>query len=398
MEQDQLLESLVQKGETRILFFILDGIGGMYPSELMRAKKPNLDALAERSLCGVMDPVLPGITPGSGPGHLALFGYDPLKYDFGRGVLSALGVGFDLKPDDLAARMNYATLDDNGNVLDRRAYRPSTEENRRLTEMLNSNIKLRQGYELFLVTEAEHRVALIIRGPGLDYRLNDTDPQRTGVPPLPLKPGSPGSELAAELVNDFLDQAHKLLKNEPRINGILLRGFAKRPDIPSLAERFKLRPLAIAQYPMYRGISRLLGMELSEPYQGLAQGLRILKDNWDSHDYFFFHIKKTDSYGEDGNFDAKVSMIEEVDSYIPALLELKPDVLVITGDHSTPSQLRSHSWHPVPVLLHSKWARVDGVKRFDELSCLAGGIGRMSMRHLMSLALAHALRLKKFGA
>ncbi len=387
--------------ENKIILLVLDGLGGAPrepggPTELEAAHTPNLDSLARKSICGLLDPVLPGITPGSGPSHLALFGYDPLRYEIGRGVLEALGIGFPLEKDDLAARGNFCTVDEQGLVTDRRAGRIPTSLNAELCKAL-SQIQL-PGVRVFVEPVKEHRFVLVLRGPGLSEELTETDPQKTGLAPLPVKPLAPEAEETAQLLNRWIEEARRLLADRHPANMVLLRGFSKDPRLPKMQEVFKLKPAAVATYPMYKGVARLVGMEVLDTGETFADEVATVESHWDDYDFFYVHVKKTDSYGEDGNFDAKVALIEEVDGLIPRLLDLKPAVLIVTGDHSTPSVLKSHSWHPVPVLLYSRWVRPDGLDAFGERACRYGSIGRMPSVHLMSLALAYALRLKKFGA
>jgi len=403
MSSVRLPDDVVVPGQSKIVLLVLDGLGGIQDprlgkTELQAARTPNLDRLAAEGTCGVLDPIAPGITPGSGPAHMALFGYDPLACNIGRGVLSALGVGFDLTPRDLAARANFATVDPAGNVTDRRAGRISSEENSRLCQKIAGSVKLPAGAELFIQTEREHRAVVVFRGDGLHDGLSDTDPQRVGVRPLDPVPLSPEAGKASGVVRSFLEQAHRVLADERPANAILLRGFAVQRPYAPFAERFKLGAAAIARYPMYRGLARLIGMEVLPAREDLDAEMELLRSEFQKYDFFYFHVKKTDSSGEDGDFAAKVKAIELVDSKIPDLVALSPDVIVVTADHSTPSMLGAHSWHPVPVLLRASTCRVDEVRAFDEISCANGGFGRMPMLALMSLMLAHAGRLTKYGA
>jgi len=396
-------DSVAVTNESKIVFLIIDGLGGLAMegkggTELQVARTPNLDGLAARSICGLLDPVAPGITPGSGPAHLALFGYDPVKWNIGRGVLEAFGIDFPLEENDVAARGNFATLDAKGKIVDRRAGRISTEMNRGLCAKVRERVDLAPQAEYYFEPVRDYRVALVLRGEGLHDDLTDTDPQALGVKPLACQAIDPRGEETARLVNRFLSQAQEVLAQEERANGILLRGFAKYRRYPSMEERFGLSCLAIANYPMYRGLARLVGMELHPPCPDIEGEFSALEERYADFDFFFLHVKEPDSRGEDGDFDAKVRILEEVDALVPEITKLNPDVLVVTGDHSTPSKLRMHSWHPLPVLLHSTYARVDEVERFDEISCARGGLGRQPMVNLMSLALAHALRLTKYGA
>ena len=397
-----LIESLAIRNNTKIIFLILDGVGGVpmgeRGTELQAAHTPNLDALAKQSVCGVMDPVLPGVTPGSGPGHFGLFGYDPIEFNIGRGVLSAAGVGFKLTDRDLAARINFATVDAEGRVTDRRAGRIDDETNERCCEKVRSRLQFPQGVEIFLQTEKDHRAVVVFRGDGLNDSLSDTDPQGTGVPPLEVEALEPGAEATAAIVRDFVTQVGTILADEERANMILLRGFAKYKAYRGLEERFGLRSLAIASYPMYQGISRILGMDVFSGAHGTVEEFEACADQYGDYDFFFIHVKKTDSRGEDGDFDGKVKVIEEVDRHLSILTDLAPDVLVVTADHSTPSVLKAHSWHPVPVLLHSEFCRRDKTTVFDEIECAGGGLGRFRSMDLMGLALGYAQRLAKYGA
>ncbi len=400
--KQEILDELIVRNDQRIVFVIMDGLGGLpmggEKTELETAHTPNLDRFAAAGITGLLDPVSPGITPGSGPGHLALFGYDPLEVLIGRGVLSALGVDFELTDRDVAARLNFCTLDENGKVKDRRAGRIPTELNQKLCAKIRANVKLSDGVEYFLKTESEHRAVLVLRGDGLGDQLNDTDPQQVGLPPRPLDAEDAPSQRTAKYVNEFLEGVRRTLQDEHPANMVLARGFAKFNPPPGMERRFGLKALAVAQYPMYRGLARLVRMDVPEKPETYEDMFAQLKTHWDSHTFFFVHFKKTDSTGEDGNFEKKVKVIEEIDAWIGQLETLKPDVLVVTGDHSTPSALKNHSWHPVPTLLWSRYCRPDEVKQFGERDCARGYIGRMPTKHLMMLAMANALKLKKFGA
>ena len=400
----EVFEQLVVKNDSKIIFLVMDGVGGLAMegkggTELQVARTPNFDALAAKSSCGVFDPVYPGITPGSGPGHFALFGYDPLTCNIGRGVLEAAGIEFKLTGKDVAIRVNFATADQQGNLIDRRAGRLDTEENKRVCAKLRQRIHLNaMGVDVFIEPVKEHRAAVVFRGENLSGDLEDTDPQITGVPPKAPKATSPEGERMIPLVTAFLEQAHKILADEPKANTMLLRGFAKFHPYKTMTERYGLKCLAVANYPMYRGIANILGMELHPITENIKTQFEAVGENFKKYDFFFVHVKYTDSRGEDGDFDAKVKVIEEVDSLLPILTNLHPDVMVVTADHSTPAVLKAHSWHPVPVLLHAKYVRVDEVKAFNEIACLAGALGQQAMVNLMPLVLANALRLQKYGA
>jgi len=397
----QLVRELKIENKSKIVMLVADGLGGLPiepggPTELEAAKTPNLDALAKRGVQGSMNPIAPGITPGSGPGHLGLFGYEPVKYLIGRGALEATGVGFKLGPKDVAIRCNFCTLDANGNICDRRAGRIPTEESGPLA------IKLRQvkipGVEVFVEPVKEHRFVVIFRGEGLAGNVADTDPQKTGVPPLDPVPHNDASKRTAEIAKQFVAQAQKLLAGEKKANGLTMRGFSAAPVIPSYQEVYGLKAAAIAVYPMYKGLAQLVGMELVGEPTTLSEEIDVLEKAWNDYDFFFVHFKYTDSRGEDGNFPEKVRMIEQFDAIIPRVAALNPMVLIVTGDHSTPARLASHSWHSVPTLLVSETCRPDGLTAFNEKAALHGGLGQFQAVYLMPLALAHAERLAKFGA
>lgn len=404
MTDIRLPEDQVERGgSSRLVLLVMDGLGGLpHPdtgrTELESADTPNLDALAGRSSLGMLLPVQPGITPGSGPGHLSLFGYDPVRFNIGRGVLSALGVGLEIEHGDVAARLNTATFDAEGRVADRRAGRPSDDEARRVVDKVMGALRQPEGAEIRLVPEKEHRVVFWLRGEGLGADLNETDPLETGVPDHPLEAQSEGSERTAAIVRDFLAQAREILADEPAMNGFLARGFASFERYPGLEERFGLRGTAIAKYPMYRGVARLVGMTIEEVPSGVEETVEALEGLWgEAHDLYFLHFKDTDTKGHDGDFDGKVAAIEAVDRLIPRILALGPDVMAVTGDHSTPTALREHSWHHVPTLVHSAWAR-PSAEAFGENACRGGDLGHFHGTDLLPLMLAAAGRLTKFGA
>jgi len=396
------IQRLIKPADTKIVLLVIDGLGGLpwkqdLLTELEAAKTPNLDTLATKSICGLQQPVGPGITPGSGPGHLALFGYDPIKYQVGRGVLSALGINFKLEAKDIAARGNFCTTDNNDNITDRRAGRIPTDKNIALCKLLR-NINL-PDVKIFIETVKEYRFLLVLRGEGLSGNLIDTDPQMIGKKPLEPRGLTSEAEKTVNLVRNFVTKAKDVLKDQSPANMVLLRGFSKKPNWPTMKDIFGLNSAAIAAYPMYRGLAKLIGMDILETGQTVKEEFDTLTNNWNKYDYFYLHIKNSDSAGEDGDFDRKVEKIEEVDEQIPKLLDLNPDVIIITGDHSTPSLLKYHSWHPVPVLLYSKYCWTDKVKKFGERDCITGGLGpRFPAVDLMPLALANAKRLEKFGA
>ncbi len=401
MKQIDLMKELHVPSDKKILMLVLDGVGGLPneygKTELEAARTPNMDKLCKESICGLSTPVGVGITPGSGPGHLGLFGYDPLEYAIGRGVLEALGIGLTLTPKSLAARGNFCTLDPaSGVITDRRAGRIATEKCAELVNKLKS-ITL-EGVKVIVEPVKDYRFVLILEGEGLEEGLSETDPQKTGLKPLKVEPLHAGAKMSAMLLNSWLEKAFVLLRDEKPANGCTLRGIAKDPGLPSYKEVYGLKSCAIATYPMYKGLARLVGMDVLDAGETLASEVATLKDSWGKYDFFFFHVKKTDSAGEDGNFDAKVKVIEEVDSLMPEIMSLMPDVVLISGDHSTPAALKSHSWHELPVLLYANNIRKDAVVEFGERPCMAGGLGHIRHVDLMPLALAHADRLTKYGA
>jgi len=398
-----LIRTLVVENTTKIVLLSLDGLGGLPRpetgrSELETARLPNLSALATASACGLLRHVAPGITPGSGPGHLGLFGYDPLAYQVGRGVLEALGIEFDLRGGDVAARGNFCTVDGAGLITDRRAGRIATEVCVRLTERLRT-IRL-PGVELMVEPVKEHRFVLVLRGAGLSGRLSETDPQVLGKPPLPVHglDADAAATRTAELVNAFIDEARRRLADAAPANMILLRGFDQLPELPRFPEVYGLRAAAIAAYPMYRGLAKLVGMDVLKTGGTFADELSTLREHWQAYDFFFVHYKDTDKAGEDGNFDAKVEALERFDAFIPAIRDLGPDVLVVSGDHATPSVLAAHGWQPVPALVWSRYCGADPVSAFTERACAAGTLGVIPAHHLMPIVMANALRLTKFGA
>ena len=398
----KFLRELIVPAQTKIVLLIMDGLGGLPlepggKTELETAHKPNLDALAAQSALGLTVPVAPGITPGSGPGHLAIFGYDPLEFEIGRGALEALGADFELSPDDVAARGNFCSVDAAGLITDRRAGRIPTEAGKELAELLQT-IKM-DGIEFFVVPVKEHRFAFVMRAPGLGDALTETDPQRTGVPALPVRATSSGSEKAAQFANRFIEQARKLLAGKHPANMILLRGFAGYPTLPTYREVFGLRAAAIALSGMYRGVARLVGMEILRINgDAIADEFTALEKNWNEFDFFYLHVKRTDTCGENGDFAGKVRVIEEVDALMPRLMALEPDVLIVGGDHSSPAVLKAHSWHPVPTLLYSRFVRADGIPEFGERACARGSLGVLPAKDVMPIALANAGRIAKYGA
>ena len=396
-----LIQPLVVSNDTKIVLLSLDGLGGLPrpetgKSELETARIPNLAALASEAACGLLRHVAPGITPGSGPGHLGLFGYDALQYQVGRGVLEALGIEFDLRPADVAARGNFCTVDGQGLITDRRAGRISTETCVRLVDRLRT-IRV-PGVEIFVEPVKEHRFVLVLRGAQLSGKLSETDPQQVGKPPLPVRALAADATPTAERVNAFIAEARRLLQDAHPANMVLLRGFDELPDLPRFPEVFGLRAAAIAAYPMYRGLAKLVGMDVLKTGGTYADEIATLREHREAYDFFFVHYKDTDKAGEDGDFDGKVAALQRFDGFLPDIRALRPDVLVVTGDHATPSVLGGHGWQPVPVLLWSRYCGADPVTAFTERACAAGTLGTLPAHHLMPLVMANALRLTKFGA
>ncbi len=396
-----LIRRLSIPAETKVLLCVMDGLGGLPGprgrTELEEASSRHLDRLAEQGTVGQTLPVGYGITPGSGPGHLALFGYDPLAFEVGRGVLEATGIDFPLGPTDLAARGNFCTVDAAGLITDRRAGRVATEITAEICAKLQAGITL-PGVELFVRPVKDHRFVLVLRGDGLHDALNETDPQREGVAVPPVQALDPAAQRTAELAQSFVEQARVLLSDRDTANHLTLRGWAMRPDLPQFTELWKLRAAAVAVYPMYRGLARLVGMDILDAGDTLATQIEALRSHWDEYDFFFLHYKYTDAAGEDGDFARKQQAIQDFDASVPALVALGANVLIVTGDHSTPATMAAHSWHPVPFVLSGENVRTDEAHRFNETECARGGLGTFPAKEALPIAFAHAGRLTKFGA
>ncbi len=396
------MRKLAQVTPSKIVLLVMDGVGGLPHhetgrTELETAHRPNLNGVANDGICGVAYTVSPGITPGSAPGHLALFGYDPREYDIGRGIVEALGLDIEVNAGDVVARGNFCTVDEHGRISDRRAGRLPSETTVELCALLNDEIRA-TGAAITFFPGKEHRFVVRFRGEGLSAQVADTDPQHEGLEPLKAQALDESAEATSNLINDVIRQAREVLSVKQPANMVLLRGFSQHPDFPSLPDVFHLTPACIAVYPMYRGVARVVGMDILPSGDTLHDQVEVLTQNWDSYDYFFIHYKTTDGRGEDGDFDAKVQAVEEFDAIIPSILALNPDVLIVTADHSTPAALAMHSWHPVPVALRARYCRRDSVQEFSEQACLAGGLGHIHAAELMPLAMANALKLNKYGA
>ncbi len=401
MNRLDILSQVAVASPSRIVMVVMDGLGGLpHPetgkTELETAVTPNLDYLAKGAICGLAEPLGPGLTPGSGPSHMALFGYDPFQFTVGRGVLEAFGIDFPLEDRDVAARGNFCTMDDDGVIVDRRAGRISTEECARLCQQLGQ-IKL-GGVQALVAPVRGHRFLLVLRGDKLNADVSHSDPNQVGLEPRPIVAVSPKAEETASFAREWVTRAREMLAGSHPANMVLLRGFSTHPHFPSMGQVFKLDAVAIATYPMYRGLAKLVGMEVVDSGSSIQEEFDALARHYADHDFFFVHVKHTDTAGEDGNFEGKVRVIEEVDTALGQLMDLKPEVTVVTGDHSTPALLKAHSWHPVPFLLHSPWCRADDVTEFSERACARGGLGVFPSLHIMPLALANALKITKFGA
>lgn len=401
MVSSEFLRDLTIEGTTRIVLVVIDGVGGLaHPlsgrTELEAAHTPHLDALARRGAGGMIDPVGRGITPGSAVAHLSLFGYDPVECFVGRGAVAASGIGVEMGEKDVAARMNFATMDEDGLISDRRAGRISTERCAKLCELLR-DIRI-SGVEVEIEPVKDYRAVILFRGDGLCPEVSDSDPEKVGLEPKPVEPLVPEAGHMAEVANEFIRQAREILRDRCPTNMVLTRGYANKPNFPHMSEVYKLDAAAIATYPDYLGVARMVGMTVLETGSEIRDEVETLERHFGEHDFFYFHVKKSDSMGEDGNFEGKVKVIEEADRYIPRILALAPEVIAVTGDHSTPALYEAHSWHPVPVILSSAWCRTDRARAFSETECSQGALGRFPGTELMALMLANARRLEKFGA
>jgi len=407
MNLDTLYSELTLKTTAKLVLVVLDGVGDIatreqgYLTPLEAAVTPNMDALAKDSAQGRMIPAAPGITPGSGPGHLGLFGYDPLEFQVGRGVIEALGLGLELRAGDVAARANFCTLDAKGIVTDRRAGRIDTKVCEELCALLSQAVKKVGDAEVIIKAGKGHRFVVIFRGKGLEGPLTDADPHREGLPipqSGPVDAKSAKAKKAANLVAEFYKAALPIIAQKKPANGFLMRGIAHQPEIPLFQDRYGLRASCIAVYPMYKGLAQLVGMAKLEGPQTISEQFERYLAEYDNFDYFFIHFKYTDMYGEDGNFAAKKKAIEEFDAALPILLRKRPDVLAITGDHSTPCAMKGHSWHPEPVMLLSDCSGSDKLERFTETGANSGSLGIFQAKYLIRLMQANAKMFDKFGA
>jgi 2,3-bisphosphoglycerate-independent phosphoglycerate mutase len=397
--QDQI-KALAQSTPSKIILLVLDGLGGLPrpetgKTEMETARLPNFNNLAAKSICGLSQPVGSGITAGSAPGHTALFGYDPFAVNIGRGVLEAVGIDFPIEQGDVLARGNFCTVDGNGVITDRRAGRIATELNAELCKLLGMKI---DDIQVLTAPVKDYRFVICFRGAGLRDAVSETDPQHEGMKPLLVTATTAGAIKTANVANQFVERAKKILADKHPANMLLLRGFSREPEILSMQAIYKLKPAVVATYPMYRGLARLVGMDNLPTGNTFADEINTVKEHYNEYDFFFVHVKPIDAAGEDGDFDRKVKILEDIDKTLPDLLGLNPDVLVVTGDHSTPAILKGHSWHPVPTMLYSKYCRPDKVVEFSESGCLGGGLGIFPAMDIMPLAMANALKLNKYGA
>jgi 2,3-bisphosphoglycerate-independent phosphoglycerate mutase len=407
MNLDALYSELTLKPTAKMALVVMDGVGDIaikkynYMTPLEAARTPNLDALCRDSIQGRLTPVAPGVTPGSGPGHLALFGYDPIEFQVGRGVIEALGLGLELKAGDVAARANFCTLDAKGIVTDRRAGRIPTSVCEELCALMAKKIKKIGDCEVIIKPGKEHRFVVVFRGKGLEGPMTDADPHREGLTipkSMPVDPKSAKAKKVAKLIEEFYKLALPVLAGKQPANGFLMRGIAHQPEIPMFEDRYKMKAACIAVYPMYKGLAQLVGMTKIEGPQTIAEQFKRYKAEYDNYDFFFIHFKYTDKFGEDGNYEAKKKAIEDFDAALPILLEKRPDVIAITGDHSTPAPMKGHSWHPQPVLLTSAISGSDKLERFTETGANQGSLGVMEGKYLLRHMQANAMQFDKFGA
>ncbi len=404
MQIEKILKDIVKKNDKKILLLVMDGLGGLPDpatglTELETAKKPNLDEIARSGMCGLSVPVLPGITPGSGPAHLSLFGYDPIEHQIGRGVLEVLGIGMEMDKTDIAIRGNFATIDENRIVTDRRAGRIPTEENRKLVQILQEKIQSIRDVQIIIRTVKEHRLAILLKGRNLSPDVSENDPQKEGFPLKKVVSLKKDADFTADVLNEFLTTAERVLAGQnTKARAILLRGFSGIPAIEPFEKRYLLKPVCIASYPMYKGLAKLVGMNVIGGLETIDDEIKTLNEVYGDYDFFYLHYKKTDSAGEDGDFKRKVAAIEEFDGKISRIKHLKFDVMCLTGDHSTPSILRSHSWHPVPTAIISQNIIPDDVSSFTERACAKGMLGIINAKDIMYILLANSLKLEKFGA
>lgn len=396
-----ILQSCITTNDKKILLIVIDGLGGLPAhgkTELETAHTPNLDNLVVKTSLGLTTPVDIGITPGSGPAHLALFGYDPIQNQIGRGVLEAVGVGLEIGPDDLCVRANFATIDKDNIITDRRAGRISTSENEKICRSLSAEIKTIADVEIIIRPGKEHRFVVVFRGKDLNSNLTESDPQKDNRKPHNIIPITSEAKKSAEIVNLFIKKAYEIIRYERPANYLLLRGFAHNPNLTPMSELYKIKPAAIATYPMYKGIARLVGMDILDCAETWESEIETLTKFYSEYNFFYLHFKEVDMKGEDGDFLGKVKLIEQFDTLLPQIIKLNFDVLCITSDHSTPAILKGHSWHPNPFLLYSPYCRHDILAKFSEKSCAQGSLGVFPQAKIMQLLLANSIKLKKYGA
>lgn len=407
--------------EKRVLLLICDGLGdrpvkalgGLTP--LQAARKENLDWLASGGVSGLLDIISPGIPPGSDTAHLALFGYDPYQVYTGRGPFEAAGVGLEVRQGDVAFRCNFATMDDKGRIVDRRAGRIK-EGTAQLAEALDG-MEL-EGVEVRFKEGTEHRAALLLRGDGLDPLVSDADPHSAGLPLAKVKPLSRQAEKTARVVNKFLERASQILARHPVnldraerglpvANVLLPRGAGVFPTMPSVKERWGVEFTAIAGVALIKGICRSLGMKLIE-VMGATGGLdtdmgakmAAAVKALEGHGVVVVSIKATDVAGHDRNPELKRQLIERVDESLRPIRECFQEdwIIAVTADHTTSSETGDHSGDPVPLLVFGEGVRIDDVTTYDEVAAARGGLGRLRGRDLMPLLMDLSDKTGKFGA
>ncbi len=400
----------------KAVFIIADGMADVPLRELNAktpleaAHKPSLNRIAELGICGMIDVISPGIPPGSDTAHLALLGYDVMEVYTGRGALEAIGSGIDILPNDLAFRCNFATVDENFKVLDRRAGRIETEDAAKLSSAIENSLRedpIEVGDVLFRNT-VEHRGILRLSGPNLSTMVSDTDPLKTGVAVLKahVLDGSKEANNTANALNILTRQFHKVLADHPlnkeRVrrgllpaNAILCRGVGQLPEIDPLPLLYGIRPTAIAAVPLVRGVCKTAGMRLISPFGAtgtyktdvIAKGKAAVQ-SLANYDFVLVHIKAPDIASHDHNTEKKVQMIEKVDAlagYVLSNVDLSETFIAVTADHTTSSLKKEHSGEPVPVAITGPGVRTDDVKAFEERTCTKGGLGRILGRDLMPI-------------
>ncbi|ENN96071.1 cofactor-independent phosphoglycerate mutase [Methanocaldococcus villosus KIN24-T80] len=404
----------------KIIIFIIDGLGDR-PNEkgetpLKIAKKPTMNRIAEEGICGLMNAIDIGIRPGSDTAHLAILGYDPYKVYTGRGPLEAFGLGLDLKEGDIAFRCNFATVDDNFIVKDRRAGRLDFETAKILEKEIDG-LEI-DGVKVIFRSKG-YRGALVLRGEGLDYMVTDADPHKDNVKVEEVKPLRKEAEKTAEILNKLLKIIYNKLKDHPvnierekkglpPANIILPRGAGIVPKVEKFYEKYKMKGAVICGTALIKGIGKMLGLDVIEvegangtPNSNIMGKAKALLNNLDKYDFFLINVKAADEAGHDGKFELKKEIIEKIDNMLSYIFEnINKDSVyfVLTGDHSTPIEVKDHSADPVPIVIWGKSVRKDDVKEFDEFACAKGGLHWIKGEHVMRILLDLTNRNEKFGA